>query len=171
MKVARSAAAQAVLISGPLFVGLFVAEAAGQNRDNLANWCGPSLHVGESSLVTLTGTIIRESELGPPGFGEHPATDTRFTAWILELDYRVPIAAAEAAPPFAVPKTITRIQLRGGTTGNERYDDFVNRHVSVRGTLSSWIAPSDVTPIVIQPAQVRISGPARCDGSEAPPKT
>lgn len=143
--------------------------APAENR--LPEWCGRTLEAEDSRVVTLTGTIVRETHWGPPGFGENPATDSRFSVWVLKLDFRVPVTVQDY-PQLgqATRMEATRMRIIPGLNGNLPSEEFLNRHVAVDGTLWSASAPADVTPIIMQATQIRISGPSRCDGTDAPPK-
>lgn len=146
--------------------------AAAPAENLLPAWCGRPLRADDSKLVTVSGTVTRETHWGPPGFGENPATDSRFSIWVLRLDFRLPIMIQDYPERGSATQIeATRMRVYGGPGGDLPYGEFLNRHVSVDGRLWSASAPADVTPVVIEGDQIRISGPTRCDGSEAPPKT
>ena len=45
----------------------------------------------------LSGTVKKELKLGPPGYGETPAIDERFTVFVLQLDQSVDVCADTAS--------------------------------------------------------------------------
>ena len=48
--------------------------------------CESPLGTDNEEVVSLVGRLHKESHWGPPGFGEDPKADSKFTAWVLVLD-------------------------------------------------------------------------------------
>src|SRR5262245_45923063 len=66
------------------------------------------------TIVTLTGTITRRTEYGPPGYGEDPAHDAQERYWYLELD--VPICVngkgeTENSPEMEGENGVRKLQI------------------------------------------------------------
>lgn len=57
---------------------------------------------------TFVGTVKRELNYGPPGFGETPKKDRRITDYILVLDNKINIEASKYIDPA---KGVSEIQL------------------------------------------------------------
>jgi len=117
--------------------------------------------------VTLSGVLTRRFEWGPPGFGENPKVDRKWQAWILDLDYIVPVSLIDAETPSELV-SVRRLQSRGPLEMTRAYDGFLDRHVAITGTLWQAGEPSDVTPVTLQMTQIRLIGNAKCDGHELP---
>src|SRR6266478_2042272 len=113
-------------------VGLLSSPLLGQPA---RSWCGTAFATGINVPVTLTGVVTHQVEWGPPGFGENPRTDSSFVAWILNLDFSIPVVVDDG--PGMPPKTITlgKLQLRGMQADTVGYDEFLGRHVSAQGIL------------------------------------
>jgi hypothetical protein len=126
-----------VLLLATLFI--FGAMNAGSAETQIQ--CRNGLEADGKTPTTLFGTIHSEGHWGPPNFGEHPAMDTWFTAWILDLDDRVAIGwGAEAKPKFSI--TTREVQLQSSSIA---LADFEGAHVRAEGTLEDTSAPVQVT--------------------------
>src|SRR5262249_30973200 len=62
----------------------------------------------EPTVVTLTGTITRHMEYGPPNYGEDPAHDAKEIYWYLELDNPICVNGKDEDSPEMQGETDVR---------------------------------------------------------------
>jgi hypothetical protein len=84
----------------------------------------PSCLEYEPAVVTLSGTITRHLEYGPPNYGEDPAHDEKGFYWFLDLDKPICVNGSDEDSPD-----------EEGETGVRRLQIVYNRYPKGRG----WI--------------------------------
>lgn len=101
---------------------------------------------------------------GPPNFGEHPKTDSRFPVWIIKLDY--PITVITGLDIGAPKQTVLalEIQIQLGSRMGDMRPGLLGKHVVAQGRVHTQVFPSDTTPVVIDASDVRIGSPLPCNG-------
>lgn len=82
--------------------------------------------------VTLIGDVKRETNYGPPGFGETPAIDRKVVDYILVLDHKISI---EASKRVNSAKDVSEVQLFVPYDNNPLATKI--GPVEVRGTLEN----------------------------------
>jgi len=140
----------------------------------LKKWCGARLPVFDDSSsannasVTLTGILKTKLAWGPPDFGEHLRTDSRWKAWVLDLDYVIPVAFISYAKPNVIAQRISikRVQVRGPRESNGGFEEFLNRHVAVEGKLWQPSLPSDIEDVIFDATEIRFTRDVDCRGIE-----
>ena len=107
------------------------------------------------SEVSLCGVIRHELRWGPPGFGETPQKDSRFTAWFVSfenpLQFRYVGERSEEQKQY-----LSEIQLSLDPTSIHKRDllQLTGQWVAVTGRLWSATSQGDVTPVVLALNQV-----------------
>jgi hypothetical protein len=151
----------------------FPGTASSLANHNPKSWCGPRLSVFEPNIknessVTVTGTLKRKLAWGPPNFGENPRTDSRWRAWVLDLDYVTPVAFVNSARPPVITERISirRVQVRGTRESNGGFEEFLNRHVAVEGKLWQPVFPTDIEDVILDAAEIRFTRDVDCRGIE-----
>jgi|SRR5882672_4463542 len=102
----------------------------------------------EPVLVQLSGTVVIESQFGPPNYGENPATDMQVKIAVLELDRPVSVVG-DPKDEFNQESVdnIQRMQLvdlKGG-----RFSPYAGKHVRVSGTLFHAITGHHYTDVLL----------------------
>ena len=109
-------------------------------------------------LSTLTGTVKLEMFYGPPGFGDNPATDEKEFCYVLILDKKVnvllpPETSGSGFHDFDEEKRdVEKMQLDADSDSG--FKTFVNKKVSVKGTLFGRITPGQFTDVLINVRQI-----------------
>jgi len=87
----------------------------------------------EPTIVTLTGTVVRETHPGPPHFEDVSKGDRPETIWVLRLDTPICMRAGDE---LNVPENeIKEIQLVLTSEQYEQYRHFVGSRVKATGSL------------------------------------
>ena len=100
-------------------------------------------------MVTLTGTITRHMEYGPPSYGEDPVHDAKEVYWYLELDH--PICANgkdEGSPDMQGEKDVRKLQIVY-LNGYPKGHGWVGHRASITGTLFHAISGHHHTDVLI----------------------
>jgi hypothetical protein len=119
--------------------------------------------------IQISGTMTGVKEFGPPGYGENPKTDDKYTAWILRLDD--PLAVVEPRDEFHEGGKIAVKDIQVWIS--ETYHDYAalrGKHVVIQGELGGRETSNEVRRVRIFPDVVRLGGRIACDGSEQPLK-
>ena len=112
----------------------------------------------EPAKVTLTGVIHKRVDFGPPGYGENPKHDSKETHLYLHLDKD---ACVDADPTDdindeAVDKTsLVQMVYFVGQPFNRAWLD---KRVSVTGTLFHAHTGHHLTPALITPTETHVIG-------------
>jgi hypothetical protein len=101
---------------------------------------------------------------GPPNFGEHPKTDSRYALWIVQLDYSVSVVTGEEIGMPVARMRVREIQIRRGSRVDADIPHLLGKHVVVRGRLFTQVFPGDNTPVVMEASALKIGGPVACGG-------
>ncbi len=104
------------------------------------------------SLPTeICGALRHETDWGPPNFGEHPETDSKFTVWLVFLKRQIIVDLGKELGTEH-QQAVSEIQLRVDQT-NQKLLAAVKRLdgslVIASGLLWTAITPADVTPAVL----------------------
>ena len=150
------------LLPGVLGLGLFAGIAhAGTGGEPLRAY-GPEEK--NEQIVSISGTVIKRQAWGPPGFGETPKIDDRWTAWFIKLDYPVAVHLPEL-DAFNREKTAVEheLQVRGRFEFDGTYRKLLGKHVIARGLL--WVAMigSDIGDANLDTKEIAVASPAACD--------
>ena len=98
--------------------------------------------------VVLSGVLIEKMFYGPPGYGEHPKTDSKEYPFILKLSSPISVVAH---PNDSINQT--RINVKEIQTINFvhiKLIDFLGKRIKVIGTLSSALIGHDHTDVLIK---------------------
>jgi len=108
--------------------------------------------------ATLTGTIFKRTDFGPPNYGEDPKTDSREEHLYLKLDRPVCVDAARPNDDLNVAETnITKMQMV--YFPRERFQSvWIGRRVTVTGALFHSFSAHHWTPVLIEPEETRVLG-------------
>ncbi|TWB29094.1 hypothetical protein FBZ88_104260 [Nitrospirillum bahiense] len=99
----------------------------------------------EPAVVTLSGTAVMEDHYGPPNFGETPDRDAKLRVPMLMLAEPVDV---EAVP--GVGREHERLdQMQLVLPSRLSIKAYVNKRVTITGTLSEQLEPGDFTPVLI----------------------
>jgi hypothetical protein len=99
----------------------------------------------EDATVSLTGRVVVRTFFGPPGYGEHPKTDSIEQQAILVLDHPVCVDASGGDEAAASQSEITLVPL--GSVDMSRY---IGKRVTVAGSLFHAISGHHYTKVLIQ---------------------
>jgi hypothetical protein len=137
------------------FVGCDPAVAAnGPGKVAAAKICRMTITSGEDPDALISGTVMERKVWGPPNFGEHPKTDSRYRVWIIALDE--PIRVTINNEPGHEPERVVarEVQFRGGVIAVPDYSSLTGKHLVVRGQLAEQLWETDHTRIVIEAKSV-----------------
>jgi hypothetical protein len=107
-----------------------------------------------NSTVVIEGRLKHKQVYGPPGFGETPHLDSKFTVYYVDLrramspeQLRLPLTAKPSGA-----KTYSEVQLYCGNDFagcDEFLRKHVNRNVLVSGSTAYALEPNDVYPVTM----------------------
>lgn len=124
---------------------------------------GQGLEVGRPVKNYICGVLSEKSYWGPPNFGENPSSDSKWSAWILNLDGPVEIKNSDILKTDQV--TLTEIQIEPVTSAQRKaLRNFDKKRVEVSGQFWSAATPGDVTPVILMLEKIHRST-AGCRGS------
>jgi hypothetical protein len=107
----------------------------------------PCLEYGPA-IVTLTGTITRHMEYGPPNYGEDPAHDERVVYWYLDVDKPICVNGKDGdTPEMESERDVRRLQIV--YHGYPKGSGWIGHHVSITGTLFHAIWGRHFTKVLI----------------------
>lgn len=102
------------------------------------------------ATVTLTGTIIRHIDYGPPNYGEDPAHDAKEVYWYLQLDDPVCVnGKKDHSEEMEGEKNVRKAQIVY-LNGYPRGDNWINHRASITGTLFHAITGHHHTKVLIE---------------------
>jgi hypothetical protein len=143
----------------------------GAQAGTIRKWCGdPLLAHGDEEqsgqIVSLSGILVTKPERGPPGWGETPKIDSRWTAWFIKLDYATPMIVPNLDSPASGLRTKIEyeIQVRGKFEFDGTYKNLKGKHVLVTGPLGQGAEPSNLGDAQLETTEIKIVGPTGCDG-------
>lgn len=100
----------------------------------------------EPALVELKGKLVVVEKFGPPGWGETPDQDMKFKVAILRLAEPVNVQGdPKSETNMDTFRNVREIQL----SGLHDYDEYRDRDVVVRGTLSRGLTAWKATKVVM----------------------
>ena len=112
------------------------------------------LRADGQSEVSLCGILRHELRWGPPGFGENPKEDTKFTVWFISFkkprsfsyvgehhtEHKESLSEIQLSPDLQNIRKVVLMQLTG-------------KHVVVKGKLWPATSEGDITAVVLALAQ------------------
>ena len=110
----------------------------------------------EPAEVTLTGVIHKHVDFGPPNYGEDPKTDSREAHLYLHLDKSVCVDADPASYSDAVRNTKLMEMVYFVKLPFDHA--WLDKHVSVTGTLFHAETAHHWTPALITPTETHVIG-------------
>jgi hypothetical protein len=108
----------------------------------------------EPAKVTLVGVVRTRVDFGPPNYGENPKTDSKEKHLYLHLDKAVCVDAdgdREAAKNVKLMEMVYFVKL-------PFRHEWLDKHVSVTGTLFGWQTAHHHTPVLITPMETHVIG-------------
>jgi len=102
----------------------------------------------EPATDTLTGTITRHMEYGPPNYGEDPTHDAKELYWYLELDDPIRVNGREESPDMEAEENIRKLQIVY-LNGYPKDGDWIGHRASITGTLFHAISGHHHTNLLI----------------------
>jgi hypothetical protein len=133
------------------------------------NWCGTPIDIPYDGpgdfgpTVILTGVVTQRFAWGPPGFGENPARDVRWTLWFLELDFPLSVFLLNVYDLLDQESKVHQVQLRGDLESNGGYREFLNRHVAAKGEFWRASNPPEIEDIAVARTEVRVVKDVQCE--------
>jgi hypothetical protein len=136
-------------------------------------------HIGLCAAATCVAPVLRDRatmeiagvlhgvvEWGPPNFGEHPESDSRWTAWIIDLPAPLAISGGVMFGG-KLWTTVSQIQIKMLASVHEGSDNalllpYEGKLVAVTGKLFPATVISDVTPVGIDGEHVRLADHPTC---------
>ena len=107
--------------------------------------------------LEIAGVLHGVEEWGPPNFGEHPETDSRWRAWIIDLP--TPLAISGGVEFHGKQWTsVSQIQIKMLAhvgSDNALLAPYEGKLVGVTGKLFPATVISDVTPVGIDGERIR----------------
>jgi len=105
------------------------------------------------TIVTLSGTITRHLEYGPPNYGEDPAHDAKEVYWYLQLENPICVNGkqqhfGERSEDIVGENNVRMIQIVY-MEGYPNGDRWINHRASITGTLFHAITGHHHTKILI----------------------
>lgn len=109
----------------------------------------------EPAVVTLTGTISTREAFGPPGYGEDPAHDRKENYLLLTLDSPISVAGDPKSDANSKSESdVNAVQMI--YSGSHAFQkQWLDKHVSVTGTLIHGLTGHHRTPVLIQVTDTR----------------
>ena len=98
--------------------------------------CRMTITSGKDPDALISGTVVERKVWGPPNFGEHPKTDSRYRVWIITVDEPIRVTINNE-PGYEPEKVVAReVQFRGGIIAVPDYSGLTGKHLVVRGRLA-----------------------------------
>ena len=111
-------------------------------------------HRYESEECVLKGVLVYIVDYGPPGHGDTPEIDKKERYFALELNHPIDVIADEKDRVNVTHRGVNIIQLIGyGLINSER---FLNKRVSVKGTLFSSHADDHHTDVLMSLKKIKL---------------
>lgn len=112
----------------------------------------------DGAMLEIAGVLHSVEKWGPPNFGEQPETDSRWTAWIIDLPAPLPISGGVKFAGKLWP-TVSQIQIKmvHVLSWDALLSPYDDKLVVVTGKLFEASVISDVTPEVLDGERI---GPA-----------
>jgi hypothetical protein len=115
-----------------------------------ARSCADGVQLGTKATVELSGVLHRQVRWGPPNFGESPATDSKFTVWVVSLSKPVRISgAARSGAIFRSPIPGIQFSVDPTTFDWKVLEALDGKMVVATGMLWSATSQGDVMPVVM----------------------
>jgi hypothetical protein len=108
-------------------------------------------------------------EWGPPNFGEHPESDSKWFAWMLKLDHPISVTVGDYSNSQETVE-LSLLQIRGRPELGGAYNKFENAHVVVQGLLWQAGEPSDITQVTMETEHIDETELTKCVAERTPPK-
>lgn len=111
-----------------------------------------------AAQTTICGVLRDETRWGPPGFGEHPKTDSKFTVWIVSLRKPVVVDFGKDIGQSAQRTKLGEIELSIDPSNQvlNLYLEQLDHNIVVAfGRLWTGTSQGDVTPVVLELLDLR----------------
>lgn len=123
------------------------------------------------NAVNVTGTLVRLTFYGAPGFGEDPAHDKKERGFYLEVT--VPVCTIAGRDDVDRPlENVRRVQLVLDSAGYARLRPFLGKRVTLRGTLFGASTGHHHAPLLLDvftPVHVVVAAQSRRRVRTTPP--
>jgi hypothetical protein len=137
-------------------ITIAVAIAIGFLHVKAANAAGGKCLEYGPAIVTLTGTIVRQMEYGPPNYGEDPAHDAKEVYWYLELHDPICVGGKkDHSEEMDEEKNIRKIQIVY-PNGYPKGDHWINHRAAIAGTLFDAVSGHHHTKVLIEARDTRL---------------
>ena len=101
------------------------------------------------AIVTLTGTLARHLEYGPPNYGEDPAHDAKEVYWYLQLRDPICVNGKKDTAEMEDENNVRQVQIVY-LNGYPKGDRWINHRASVTGTLFHAMTGHHHTKVLIE---------------------
>ena len=113
--------------------------------------------------IQISGLLRSELHWGPPNFGEEPSTDSRFVAWVVQLDKPVPVRGKVNVSGKNVANILEfGISVDLGSSARDELRVLDGQMALITGKLWAATTQGDVRPGVINATSVERSVGYRC---------
>jgi len=134
-------------------IAVAVAIAVGPLHLKASNAADSRCHEYGPAIVTLTGTVARHMEYGPPNYGEDPAHDAKEVYWYLQLDDPICVnGKKDRSEEMEGEKSVGKIQIVY-LDGYPKGDKWINHRASITGTLFHAVTGHHHTKVLIEARQ------------------
>jgi uncharacterized protein DUF4431 len=104
----------------------------------------------EPAVVKLSGTLVRQTFPGPPGYESIPEGDQAESFWLIKLASPICVAQDKADPLINTAKrNVRRVQLVVNEKMYKQYRKLVGRKVVATGTLFGEHTGHHHTPVLL----------------------
>jgi hypothetical protein len=110
----------------------------------------------EPAQVQLSGKVSKKEAYGPPGYGEDPAHDRRESYFVLALTTPICVSADPKSPVNNESETDVREVQLLYLSGHTLQGAWLNRNISVRGTLFHQVTGHHRTKVLITVTETRL---------------
>lgn len=118
--------------------GITLSENSSESQKSVPEPASETTYFFEPNISTLEGTLVTKTFYGPPGYGENPDTDTKETAYILELNKDISVLAQAKDAINTSQSGIKEIQIvPADEKKHEELQAYVDKTIRVQGTLFS----------------------------------
>lgn len=137
----------------PVALAALICAVTLSSASQAAEAADPSCVEYEPAVVTLSGTITRHLEYGPPNYGEDPAHDDKGFYWFLDLDQPICVNGKdEDSPDDEGEAGVRRLQIVY-MNGYPKGRGWIGHRVSITGTLFHAATLHDYTEVLITAAK------------------
>ena len=115
-----------------------------------AGSCSNGVQTNGKETIEFSGILHHQVHWGPPNFGEHPRTDSKFTAWIVSVGKPVPVqAGVQFAGKSQASVSEIQLSIDPTTFHSKVLRPLDGKMVVATGKFWQASTPGDVTPVVL----------------------